>query len=217
MHRLTIRLCSISRSYWKLKESQYGTAGRVETLQTYTALSGHGSLRYGAEPILRSVQMQIVNALRLGARSVASSLLSDIGHRNHSLTASDFIYILEYCARSPDPLFGMETWRIMGEKDVYLDEKCYLLIIRALCKGGYLDEAFNLMNILGENHDFHPILLMYNNFLGGCARIHSVNHANECLDLMERRMVGKNEITYTELLKFCSKIYLQSMKFGRSI
>ncbi|CAL5332043.1 unnamed protein product [Camellia sinensis] len=201
MHRLTIRLCSISRSYWKLKESQYGIAGRVETLQTYTALSGHGSLRYGAEPILRSVQMQIVNALRLGARSVASSLLSDIGHRNHSLTASDFIYILQYCARSPDPLFGMETWRIMGEKDVYLDEKCYLLIIRALCKGGYLDEAFNLMNILGENHDFHPILLMYNNFLGGCARIHSVNHANECLDLMERRMVGKNEITYTELLK----------------
>lgn len=29
----------------------------------------------------------------------------------------------------------------MGEKDVDLDDKCYLLIIRALCKGGYLEEV----------------------------------------------------------------------------
>ena len=31
----------------------------------------------------------------------------------------------------------------------------------------------------------------------------SAIHANQCLDLMERRMVGKNEITYSELLKVC--------------
>ena len=37
--------------------------------------------------------------------------------------------------------FVMETWRIMGEKDVCIDDKCYLLIIRALCKGGYLEEV----------------------------------------------------------------------------
>ncbi|GFZ10513.1 tetratricopeptide repeat (TPR)-like superfamily protein [Actinidia rufa] len=105
------------------------------------------------ESVLRSVQTQIVNALRLGERNRASSLLSDIARRNNSLTANDFVYILEYCARSPDPLFVMETWRVMGEKDVYVDDKCYLLIVRALCKGGYIEEAFSVMDMLGENHD----------------------------------------------------------------
>lgn len=31
----------------------------------------------------------------------------------------------------------------------------------------------------------------------------SLVHANQCLDLMERRRVGRNVITYTELLKVC--------------
>jgi hypothetical protein len=33
----------------------------------------------------------------------------------------------------------------------------------------------------------------------------SIIHANQCLDLMERQMVGKNEVTYSELLKVCNK------------
>lgn len=28
-------------------------------------------------------------------------------------------------------------------------------------------------------------------------------HAHQCLDLMEHHLVGKNEVTYTELLKVC--------------
>ncbi|PSS31201.1 Pentatricopeptide repeat-containing protein [Actinidia chinensis var. chinensis] len=201
MHRLTISLRSIANSYWKSKTPQCGTAWGLETLLTFTTLSGCGSLGYVMKPVMRSVQMQIVNALRLGERSKASSLLSDIACRSNSLTANDFVYILEYCARSPDPLFVMETWRIMGEKDVCVDDKCYLLIIRALCKGGYLEEALNMMDILGENNDLYPVLPIYNNLLGGCARTQRVIRANDCLDLMERQMVGKNEITYTELLK----------------
>ena len=70
------------------------------------SFAGCGSLGYVMEPVMRSVQTQIVNALRLGERSTASSLLSDIACRNNSLTANDFVYILEYCARSPDPLVG---------------------------------------------------------------------------------------------------------------
>lgn len=31
----------------------------------------------------------------------------------------------------------------------------------------------------------------------------SLTHAHKCLDLMEHRLVGKNEVTYTELLKVC--------------
>ncbi|XP_052201836.1 pentatricopeptide repeat-containing protein At1g76280 isoform X2 [Diospyros lotus] len=198
MRRLTVPLRSIAPlSYWKLK----GFGGRLEKVQNFTALSGHSSLGPGTEPILRTLQVQTVNALRFGERSRASSLLLDVGNGNHPLTANDFVHILEYCARSPDPLFVLETWRIMGEKDVYVDNKSYLLILQALCKGGYLEEAFNLMNVLGESHDFYPVLSMYNDLLGGCARIQSVNHANKCLDLMERQMVGKNEITYAQLLK----------------
>lgn len=145
--------------------------------------------------------MQIVNALHLGERSKASNLLLDLGHGNNSLRPDDFVNILNYCARSPDPLFVMETWRLMEERETGLNEKCYLLIIQALCKGGYLEEAFNLINFLGERHGIYPVLSVYNSFLRACAKMQSIIHANQCLDLMERQMVGKNEVTYSELLK----------------
>lgn len=58
----------------------------------------------GAASATRIMQMQIVNALRLGERRRASNLLLDFGYRSHSLRADDFVDIINYCARSPDPL-----------------------------------------------------------------------------------------------------------------
>ncbi|XP_059459556.1 pentatricopeptide repeat-containing protein At1g76280-like isoform X7 [Corylus avellana] len=95
----------------------------------------------------------------------------------------------------------MEIWRLMEEREIGLNNICYFLIIRALCKGGYLEEAYNLINFLGERHGIYPILSVYNGFLRACAKMRSIVHANQCLDLMEHRMVGKNEVTYSELLK----------------
>ena len=37
--------------------------------------------------------------------------------------------------------FVMETWRMMEEKEIGLNNKCYLLMMQALCKGGYLEEV----------------------------------------------------------------------------
>ena len=62
-------------------------------------------------------------------------------------------------------------------------------------------QASNLIYFLGERYGIYPILPVYNSFLGACAKLHSMVHANLCLDLMDSRMVGKNEVTYTELLK----------------
>ena len=59
---------------------------------------------YGTGSTTGSMQMQIVNALHLGERSKASNLLLDLGHGNNSLRPDDFVNILNYCARSPDPL-----------------------------------------------------------------------------------------------------------------
>ncbi|XP_057974952.1 pentatricopeptide repeat-containing protein At1g76280 isoform X2 [Malania oleifera] len=147
------------------------------------------------------MQVQIVNALRLGARSKASHLLSDLSRGNNLLRAADFVHILEYCMNSPDPPFVMETWRHMEERKISMSPRCYTLIFRALCKGGYLEEAFNLINFLGENHGVYPILPLYNSFLRSCTQMRSHVHANLCLDLMEHRLMGKNEVTYWELLK----------------
>ncbi|VVA34278.1 Hypothetical predicted protein [Prunus dulcis] len=59
---------------------------------------------HSAESITRSIQMQIVDALRLGERSKASNQLLNLGRGNDLLRADDFVYILNYRAKSPDPL-----------------------------------------------------------------------------------------------------------------
>ncbi|KAJ6713112.1 PENTATRICOPEPTIDE REPEAT-CONTAINING PROTEIN [Salix purpurea] len=89
----------------------------------------------------------------------------------------------------------------MEEKEVGLDSKCYLLMIRALCKGGYLEEASNMIDFIGESHGIYPTLPVYNTFLEACSEMSRADYADQCLQLMEQRMVGKDEVTYTMLLK----------------
>lgn len=226
MHRYVSRvpLRSISDSLYLSKSSVYDQKNlvrKLESLRTFTTsrdiVKHHDCFGYGRKSITRLLQVQIVDALRSNERSRASSLLSELGRGNYSLRADDFIYILEHCSKSPDPLFVMEIWRIMDEKEVHVNNRCYMLSIQALCKGGYLEEAYNLLNFVGENHDIHPILPMYNNFLRGCVQTRSLLHANQCLDLMEHQVLGKNEVTYSQFLKFCSKTCLPPIKFGRNI
>ncbi|PPS00745.1 hypothetical protein GOBAR_AA19919 [Gossypium barbadense] len=188
-------------------------SGELERSKLVNA--GNVFLGYGGEPLTKSIQVQIVDALRLGERSRASSLLLDFGNGNQSLKANDFVYILNYCARSPDPLFVMETWRLMEEKEIDLNNTCYLLMVRALCRGGYLEEACKFMKFLRENHGTYPLLPVYNCFLGACAKMKSVIHANQCLDLMELQRVGKNEITYSVLLKLA--VWQQDLSAARDI
>lgn len=54
--------------------------------------------------------MQIVNALRSGQRDQASALLSNLGRVYDSPRAEDFVFVLDYCARSPDPLVCKVIW-----------------------------------------------------------------------------------------------------------
>ena len=64
-------------------------------------------------------------------------------------------------------------------------------------------QASKLINFLGEWHDIYLILPMYNCFWGACAKLRGIVHANLCLDLMHSHVVGKNEVSDTELLKVC--------------
>ncbi|CAH9081699.1 unnamed protein product [Cuscuta epithymum] len=122
-----------------------------------------------------SVQKNILEALYLGERSRASRLLLEFGHGRSTLNANDFLYILQQCARLPDPLFLMETWKLMEEKEITINRECYYFAIQTLCRGGYLNEA--------------------------CAQMHNISYVNQCLDLMDNQIVGKNELTYIQLLK----------------
>ncbi|KAJ9544553.1 hypothetical protein OSB04_024260 [Centaurea solstitialis] len=158
-------------------------------------------LGYPVTTVTGQVQKQIVDALHLGERERASSLLSHIGYNKPILLADNFVQILEYCTLAPDPLFAMEICRTMEEKGIDMNNECHNLVILALCKGGYLEEAFNLMSSYGETPDCYPTLSKYNTLLRASAKMRSLTHASECLDLMERDMVGKNEVTYGQLLK----------------
>ncbi|OVA11971.1 Pentatricopeptide repeat [Macleaya cordata] len=181
------------------QNGQKNVTQRIQYLKTIS--EGHGGFCYGAESVTSSLQMQIVNALRFGERDRASNLLSNLSNGSESLRDDDFVYILDYCAKSPDPLFVLETWRVMMEKEIGMKKRCYMFVIQALTKGGYLEEALNWLTFLGEKPHTNPVLPMYNTFLNGCARMQSMAHADHCLDLMESRLIGKSEVTYGELLK----------------
>ncbi|KAG8364467.1 hypothetical protein BUALT_Bualt18G0000400 [Buddleja alternifolia] len=204
MMRLSVlRLKSIANSFWESKptpliarQNAAACCGR-QVLRSFGTSDGY----WLREPVTRSMQVEIVDALHLGDRNRASYLLSELGSGSQALQAADFIYILHYCARTPDPLFVMETWKVMAEKDIELSGKCYFLTIRALCKSGYLKEAFDIMSMERENSDISPTLPVYNNLLEACIQMHNLNQASECLNLMEHQGVGKNSITYTLLLK----------------
>ncbi|KAM3304436.1 pentatricopeptide repeat-containing protein [Capsicum chacoense] len=170
--------------------------GYNQAMRSFTSSIGHVG-----EPVSRSGQKQIVDALVSGEKSRAVSLLYEFSLGNNKLSANDFASILQSCARLPDPLFVMEIWRIMEEKEINISDKCYSLAVRALCKGGYLKEALSLMSIMGENRNCYSMLPIYNNFLAACYETQSVDYASKCMDLMEHQMVGKNEITYAQLLK----------------
>lgn len=195
---------SVVDSFCKSTTQYHGRRIVAESLdysRTLSTSTGQDVLWHGAESTTRGMQIQIVDALRLGERGKASNLLLNLSQGNDLLGADDFVYILNYCARSPDPLFVMEAWRIIDEKEISVNSRCALLMMQALCKGGYLEEAFKLINFLGESHGIYPILPTCNSFLRACAKMQSIVHANQCLDLMEQQMVGKNEVTYSELLK----------------
>ncbi|KAG8049900.1 hypothetical protein GUJ93_ZPchr0009g1290 [Zizania palustris] len=84
----------------------------------------------------RSIQADIVTALRRGDRQQASLLLSNLRQANRELTSEDFSYILEYCAKAPDPLFATEALRLMEENAVHMSKSAYISVTRALSKGG---------------------------------------------------------------------------------
>ncbi|KAL2976267.1 hypothetical protein AAZX31_14G208400 [Glycine max] len=148
------------------------------------------------------MQRQVVEALHSGDRKKASDLLSDFGSRSrHSLTADHFVHIFEYCARSPDSLFVMEILRFMELKGVSMNNICSSLMMQALCNGGYLEEAFDIVDYLGGSQRLYPVLPLYNSLLRSCTTMQNIIQASRCLDLMEKKMVGKNEVTYIELLK----------------
>nr|KYP65227.1 Pentatricopeptide repeat-containing protein At1g76280 family [Cajanus cajan] len=97
--------------------------------------------------------------------------------------------------------FVMELWRFMELKGVSMNNICSSLMMQALCKGGYLKEAFDIMDLLGESQCLYPVLPLYNSLLRSCTKMRSIIQASKCLNLMEKKLVGKNEVTYTELLK----------------
>lgn len=173
------------------------------TIWFHTVADSEGptSLLLGRDSFTVSFGGQIVNALRHDDRIKASNMLSNFTASTSVRNEEDLLFVLDYCAKSPEPLFVMEMWRILEEKHITLGDKSCLLMVRALCRGGYLDEAFQLLKFLGENHRVSYILPLYNQYLSACVKMQNVIHSNQCLELMDSKLVGKNEVTYAVLLK----------------
>ncbi|XP_057866655.1 pentatricopeptide repeat-containing protein At1g76280 isoform X2 [Cryptomeria japonica] len=149
----------------------------------------------------QSLQVRIHEALRLGNTKMTINLLCHLGSMEDSLTSEDCMFLLESCWRFPDPEYALELWRLMDEKRLEIKRSGYLCILRALTKGGYLDEALYLLKSLGESSCGKAGLYMCDIFLNGCSEYRSLVHAKSCLELIENRCIGKSETTYIELMK----------------
>ncbi|KAG9442350.1 hypothetical protein H6P81_018204 [Aristolochia fimbriata] len=187
-------------SFWSPQVRKNAVEG-VEFPRSFTTLEGNGHSQHEAYSYRRSMQVEIVDALRSGERNRACNLLDSVVNGQHFLRTDDFVSILNYCAKSPDPLFALATWKAMERKDINMNRKCYMFIIQALSKGGYLKEAYDWLSFHGGTHSFGPVLPMYNSFLNECSAQQNFVYYDLCLGLMEIQLTGKSEITYWELLK----------------
>ncbi|KAL1557173.1 hypothetical protein AAHA92_12695 [Salvia divinorum] len=200
--RLLFRLKCTKNSFREWKA--FDTIGKEEEAGFVQGGRFFGTSNDGyllTKPIARKLGEEVVNALHSGQRSRASDLLSEFGSGDRASEVHSFIPILQFCASAPDPLFAMETWKLMVEKDVKLSGKCYSFTIKALCKGGYLDEAFSILSIQMAHAEICPTLQVYNCLLKASVEMNSLNHANEVLYLMEQEGMLKDIITYSQLLK----------------
>lgn len=69
----------------------------------------------------------------------------------------------------------------------------------------FMFQALQLVNFVRENNHMSFILPLYNCFLRACIKMKDMVLVNQCLDLMELQCSGKNEVTYTSLLKVCNR------------
>ncbi|CAN6447930.1 unnamed protein product [Victoria cruziana] len=166
-------------------------------LRRSSYLRGYGHLPLLEQSKTRQLNVHIVDALRFGDEGKASGLLWNSGCERSS--AEDFLYILEYCSTALKPLFALEVWKFMDEKNIKINQKCSMLMLLSLIKSGYLDQAFNWLKVLGKNHQTRPPLSIYNAFLSSCNQ--NPGLATECLQLMDEQCIGRSEETYGELLK----------------
>ncbi|MCL7040033.1 hypothetical protein MKW94_010790 [Papaver nudicaule] len=214
MHRSLIRVPFrlFTDSFYKLKVPKKGERNvnhqGVQHIQTKS--KGYGRVRCEPKPFTYSLQREIINALRLGKRVEATNLLWSLSSRSDSLRDDDFIYILDYCAKAPDPVFVLETCSSMKEKEISMKDKCQMFVIQSLTRGNHLVVALNWLEFLGEKNRTKPVLPIYNVFLNACARkqgdVHAAQLAARCLKLMEDRFVGKSPVTYAALLKLAEDL-----------
>ncbi|KAK7395951.1 hypothetical protein VNO78_16583 [Psophocarpus tetragonolobus] len=199
-HRRTLKQCCYFRASLGEMHGFRARGPQIQFFQTFTS-TATGS-QFTGKP---SMQIQIIKALNSGDRKKASDLLLDFGSKTHSLTANDFVDIFKYCEHSSDPLFVMEMWRFMELKGVSMNNICSSLMMQTLCKGGYLEEAFDVADYLGGSQCLYPVLSLYNSLLGYCTKMQNIP-ASKCLESMEKKMVGKSEVTYMKLLEVSSEL-----------
>ncbi|TKW33631.1 hypothetical protein SEVIR_2G251500v4 [Setaria viridis] len=194
------RRCTSSSAAFKSPHAQVNVASGVHSEDAPTCSNEYDDFTWKTT-LVRSMQADIVNALRRGDRQRASIILSNFQNTNWALNKEDFSYILEYCAEAPDPLFVMETLELMEEKAIGMSKGIYRYVIRALSRGGYVKEALHWLTLLGEKESTHATLPFFNIFLNACGSSANLKDVECCLETMENYLLGKSEITYCELLK----------------
>ncbi|RCV12091.1 hypothetical protein SETIT_2G241100v2 [Setaria italica] len=194
------RRCTSSSAAFKSPHAQVNVASGVHSEDAPTCSNEYDDFTWKTT-LVRSMQADIVNALRRGDRQRASIILSNFQNTNWALNKEDFSYILEYCAEAPDPLFVMETLELMEEKAIGMSKGIYRYVIRALSRGGYVKEALHWLMLLGEKESTHATLPFFNIFLNACGSSANLKDVECCLETMENYLLGKSEITYCELLK----------------
>lgn len=123
-----------------------------------------------------------------------------------SVTVLDCNEVLKICWTNANAKVAKVMWNYMDDREIKLNTFSVACLISALSRGGHLDEAMELLIMLGGSiKQVQPHIIFYSIFLNGCSHIGSISHAEECLRLIKENSIKEDELVYLELLKLAGR------------
>eukprot|EP00250_Pteridium_aquilinum_P020390 c24797_g1_i1 orf=182-2878(+) len=146
------------------------------------------------------IKSKICHALEHKEKDVAMKQLHQF-FKLKNVAILDCNEVLKACWVHANAQVAHSMWTFMADKQMSLNTYSVACLLSALCRGGLLDEALQLLYRLGKDIDVQPHIIFCSIFLNGCSFARSASNAEKCLRFIKEKGLKEDELIYLELLK----------------